>query len=143
MDWNVVKSNWAPLVAAVVGVLVALIVVYQLIRRSAWGQLRETLGTLAAARQDEAKALKAVDRAERIAKRLHEQAERVKPRHVRESKEALEDARALAKIANDRVLIAENHVRRVIHDEYPPVKQERLREKHLPEQAPDRRPFSF
>jgi len=55
----------------------------------------------------------------------------------------VEDAKMLAKIANDKVLIAENHVRRVIHEEYPPVKQERLRKKYLPAQAADKRRFSF
>ncbi|MFQ5983731.1 MAG: hypothetical protein ACE5KS_10215, partial [Woeseiaceae bacterium] len=97
----------------------------------------------AKARQDEAKALQGVEKAERTVKRLHDRAERAKPRHLQEAKKALDDATALAKIANDKVLIAENHVRRVIHEEYPPVKQERLRERYLPEQAPGKRPFSF
>jgi DNA-binding phage protein len=98
---------------------------------------------LAEARRDEGRALQAVEKAERIARRLHERAEQAKPRHVQEANGVLEDARMLAKIANDQVLIAENHVRRVIHEEYPPVKQERLRKKYLPEQAADKKPFSF
>lgn len=143
MDSELLKSNWALLVAVGIGLIIVVIVLSRLIRRSAWGQLRETRRALAEARQDEARALQAVDKAERIARRLHEQAEQTKPRHVQEAKELLEDARMLAKIANDKVLIAENHVRRVIHEEYPPVKQGRLRKKYLPEQAPDKRPFSF
>ena len=143
MDSELLKSNWALLVAVGIGLIIVLVVLLQLIRRSAWGQLRETRRTLAEARQDEARTLRAVEKAERIARRLHEQAEKTKPRHVQEAKEVLEDARMLAKIANDKVLIAENHVRRVIHEEYPPVQQERLRKKYLPEQAPDKRPFSF
>lgn len=143
MDLEILKNNWAVLIAAFIGLLIALVVVYHLIRRSAWGQLRDTLSTLAKAQQDETKALKAAERAERIARKLHEQADRAKPRHVQEAKEALGDARALAKIANDKVLIAQNHVRRVILEEYPPVKQERLRAKYLPEKGPDKRPFSF
>ncbi len=143
MDFELLKSNWALLVAVGIGLIIVLVVLLQLIRRSAWGQLRETRRTLAEARQDEARTLRAVEKAERIARRLHEQAETTKPRHVQEAKEVLEDARMLAKIANDKVLVAENHVRRVIHEEYPPVQQERLRKKYLPEQAPDKRPFSF
>jgi len=143
MDSELLKSNWALLVAVGIGLIIVVIVLSRLIRRSAWGQLRETRRALTEARQDEARALQAVDKAERIARRLHEQAEQTKPRHVREAKELLEDARMLAKIANDKVLIAENHVGRVIHEEYPPVKQGRLRKKYLPEQAPDKRPFSF
>ncbi len=143
MEWNVLKSNWALAVAAIIGFIIALIVVAHLIRRSAWGQLRETRLTLAKARQDEAKALTSVERAERIARRLHENADRAKPRHLQEAKDALQDARALAKIANDKILVAENHVRRVIHEEYPPARQEVLRQKYLPEPERDKKPFSF
>jgi len=143
MDLELLKSNWALWIAAVIGVLIALIVVYHLIRHSAWGQLHQMLGILATARRDEAKALKSIDKAERIVNRLLKLSDRAKPRHVQEAKEALEDTRALAKIANDQVLIAENHVRRIIHEEYPPVKQDRLRKKHLPEQGPKKGPFSF
>ncbi len=143
MDWNILKSNWALAVAAIIGFMIVLIVVAHLIRRSAWGQLRQTLRSLAKARQNEASALNSVERAERIARRLDENADRAKPRHLQEAKDALQDARALAKIANDKILVAENQVRRVIHEEYPPVKQEALRQKYLPDPARDKKPFSF
>lgn len=143
MDLNVLKSNWALVAAAVIGVIIALIVLSQLIRRSAAGQLRKTAQALKRARKDEAKALKAVAKAERNARRLHEKADIVKPRHLQEAKDTLGDAKALAKIANDKVLIAANHVRRVIFEEYPPRKQEMLRKKYLQSEEPDKRPFSF
>ena len=143
MDWNLLKSNWALVIAGTIGVIILVLVVIQLFKRSAAGQLRATLTVLAKARQEEAKAMTALDKAERISRRLHEIADRAKPRHLREATEALQDARALAKIANDRILVAENHVRRVIHEEYPPVKQEALRQKYLPDPARDKKPFSF
>jgi len=34
---------------------------------------------------------------------------------------------------HDRVLVAATHVRRVIHDEFPPIRQEKLRNKYLSE----------
>ena len=143
MDWNFLKSNWALGVAAVIGLIIVFFVILQLVRRSAWGQLQETLRILDKARRDEANALRSVEKAERIAERLQENADRAKPRHVQESKEALSDARALAKIANDKILVAENHVRRVIHEEYPPVRHEAMRQKYLPDPARDKKPFSF
>ncbi len=143
MDWDVLKSNWALIVAAIIGSIIIVIIVIQLIKRSAGGQLRQTLKTLAKARQDEAKARKSVERAERVARRLHENADRVKPRHLQEAKDALQDARALAKIANDKILIAENHVRRVILEEFPPIKHDAMREKYLPNAARDQKPFTF
>jgi uncharacterized membrane protein YcjF (UPF0283 family) len=143
MDWNLLKSNWALIVAAILATIIVVILIVQLLRRSAGGQLRATLRDLEKARQEEAKALKTVKKAERIVARLQEKAERAKPRHLQEAQEALGDARALAKIANDKLMVAENHVRRVIHEEYPPVKQEKLRQKYLPEPARDKKPFSF
>jgi len=143
MDWDVLKSNWALIVAAIIGSIIIVIIVLQLIKRSAGGQLRQTLKTLAKAQLDEEKARKSVEKAERITRRLHENADRAKPRHLQEAKEALEDARALAKIANDKILIAENHVRRVILEEFPPIKHEAMREKYLPNAARDQKPFTF
>jgi hypothetical protein len=89
MDPELLKSNWALLAAVGIGLIIALIVLSQLIRRSAWGQLRETRRTLAEARQGAARALQAVEKAARIAKRLHERAEHTKPRHVQEANEVL------------------------------------------------------
>ena len=143
MDWNLIKSNWALVIAAVIGLIVVLLIVLQLSKRSARGQLRQTLKDLGKARQEETKAMTAVEKAERITTRLHENADRAKPRHLQEATEALQDARALAKIANDRILVTENHVRCVIVEEYSPVKHEAMRQKYLPAPARDKKPFSF
>jgi putative cell wall-binding protein len=104
---------------------------------------RDRLKILAKARQDEGKALKSVEKAERIVRRLHDNADRAKPRHLQEAKDALQDARALAKIAHDKIMVAENHVRRVILEEFPPIKHETMREKYLPNAARDQKPFTF
>lgn len=140
---NLLKSNWALIVAAVIGITLITLIVSQLIGKSARGQLRRTLQALARARQDEAQALKFVDKAERVARRLHDKKDRAKPRHLQEASDALEDARALARIAKDKILVAENHVRRVILEEFPPVKHEAMRQKYLPDAARDQKPFTF
>lgn len=143
MDMELLKGNWALLIAAVLALIVLVIIAVHLIGRSAAGQLRRTVKDLKKARQQEVEAIKSVDKAERIARRLQGDAERTKPRRLQEAKEALQDARALAKIANDKVLVAQNHVRRVIHEEYPPRRQEKLRKKYLPDEQRDTKPFSF
>ena len=143
MDWNLFISNWALAVAGGIGVILALIIIGQLITRTGWGQLRQNLHFLAKARKNEAKAMKAVEKAESIAKRLDENAEQTKPRLLQEAKDALQDARALAKIANDKLMVAENHVRLTILDEYPPDQQEALRKKYLPDPARDKKPLSL
>jgi DNA-binding phage protein len=143
MDLELLKVNWALAIAAMLGLVILVIVIVQLIGRTAAGQLRAKVKGLAEARLEEAKAIQAVEKAERIATRLHEKSDDTKPRHLQEAKEALQDARALAKIANDKVLVAQNHVRRIIHEEYPPKKQDKLRQKYLPAEERDTKPFSF
>lgn len=82
-------------------------------------------------------------RAESRLDRMLQKAEKIRPSELQAAKEALQDARALQKIAEDRLMVAENHVRRIIHEEFPPVKQQKLRARYLPEALPERRPFSF
>jgi hypothetical protein len=112
-------------------------------RNSARGQLRRMRRSLERERARLRKATAVVSEAERHKSRLSQHAERVKPRLLNEASEALEDARALARIAGDRVLVAENHLRRVILEEFPPARHERLRSRYLPDGAADKRPFTF
>ena len=49
----------------------------------------------------------------------------------------------LLKIAADQVLIAENHVRKIIVEEFPPNRHERMRGRFLPGEREDGKPFSF
>ena len=75
--------------------------------------------------------------------RLEGKAASVAPRRLQEAVEAAQDAEALLKIANDQVLIAENHVRKIIVEEFPPRSHDRLRARCLPGEHADARPFSF
>jgi hypothetical protein len=86
---------------------------------------------------------KAVDRAGTRLERLRAEAESVKPRHVEEASGTLEDARALQKIADDQVLIARNHLRKLILEEYPPKRHAAMRSKYLQQDDPDAKPFTL
>lgn len=143
MDAAWIKANWALAIAAIIGIVLALAVAAHAYRRSAHGQLRETRKALAAERRKCRKVEARILGAERRKARLERRAERVRPRDLREADEALADARALAKIAADRLAIAENHVRRVIFEEFPPARHERLRRKYLPDRPAVDRPFTF
>jgi hypothetical protein len=113
------------------------------IRTSARGQLRRARRALDFERDRLRKAAAVTDKAERQKARLMRHVDRVKPRVLNESNEALADAKALAKIAGDRVLIAENQLRRVILEEFPPTQHEKLRNRYLPEASRDKKPFTF
>lgn len=143
MNANFVAGNWALIAAAGFLAPVVFLVVVQLAGRSAAGQLRNTRADLADERQRLARATSATRRAEAKVDRLSKKSDKVKPRVLQEARESLADARELEKIAGDRVMVAANHVRRVIHEEFPPAKQDRLRKKCLPTAAPRRMPFSF
>lgn len=95
------------------------------------------------ARKDLRKNARATAKAEKKLRGLLKRAERVIPRVLQEAKERVEDAQALQKILRDKVMVTENHVRRVIYDEFPPAAHERLRRKYLPQDIEDKRPFSF
>lgn len=143
MDIELLLKNWGLAVAVVLLLGVAMFVIAALVRRAPWGQLRQALVECKARRNEHKVALSAASKAEKRLAGLLPRADTVKPRRLQEAKDRLEDARALAKIADDQLMIARNHVRRVILEEYPPRKHEQLRRKYLPDDQPDGKPFSF
>jgi hypothetical protein len=143
MTSDFVIRNWGPLTASVILLAVFLNILFQKYRRSPSGELRHALSELRARVAESRRAEIGATRAEANLDRLLQKREHARPSHLLEVKEALQDARALQKIAEDRRLVAENHVRRIILEEFPPVRHERLRAKYLPAAAPDKRPFSF
>lgn len=144
MNAEQLQTHWALLLASVTGLVLLGFVGAHFLRRSARGQLRRAKKALQRERRRWEKAKAVLEKAERRRARLLQRAESVKPRLLRESAEAVEDATALAKIARDRVMIAENHVGRVILEEFPPEQHEVLRSRNLPGvPAGKRKPFTF
>ena len=143
MNIEFLQRHWALAAAAVLFSIVAVVVMLAILRRSAWGQLRHTLADLKSRSKERETALSAARRAEKTLSKLLPRADKIKPRLLQEARDLLDDTRALAKIADDQLMIAKNHVRRVIHEEYPPRAQERLRRKHLADDQTDGKPFSF
>ena len=72
-----------------------------------------------------------LSKAERNLERLQARAESVKPRVVSEAGEAVTDGRSLLKILSDQVLVAETRVRTIITEEFPPLRHDALRHRHL------------
>ena len=137
------QQHWALVGASVLGTAVLLFVLWR-----AW--LDSPRGRLAAARRHLQAALgtarKQQKKAQSLANRLdHLEAtsDSVKPVRLREAAEAVQDAEALLKIATDQVLIAENRVRKIIVEEFPPKRHEHMRSRYLSEERADGRPFSF
>ena len=81
-------------------------------------------------------------RSERVLARLEEHADSVRPSQLEAASEAVEDARALAKIAHDQLLVAENMLRKVIVEEFPPRRHEPLRRRYLRSDEERSRPYA-
>ena len=143
MNAEQLQTHWALVLAFATGVVLLILAARYFIATSPRGQLRRTRKALEREREKLRKAIAVVSKAERQKARLMQHVDRVKPRVLQESGEALADAKALAKMAGDRVLVAENHLRRVILEEFPPTQHERLRSRYLPDAGRDKKPFTF
>ena len=137
------QSNWAIWLALALLLLVALMITPELLRRTSRSKLSRVFAGVNEARKELRKSTRAVQKVEKKYRKLLTRSERVKPRKLQKAKEAAEDGRALVKILKDKVIVAETHVHRIIYDEFPPKKHEQLREKYLPQDIIDERPFSF
>lgn len=135
--------NWALVIASILGAAVLLFALFRVFQDSAHGRLRAIVQQLRRREGDAQAARKAVEKAVARLERLRSKAESVKPRHVEEASGTLEDARALQKIADDQVLIARNHVRKLILEEYPPKRHAAMRSKYLQQDDPDTKPFTL
>ena len=143
MNLELLQSDWAVWLALGAIFIALAVLVPKLLKMTSRSKLKRVLADLKAARKELRESVRTTRKAEKKVQKLVARAEKVKPRILQEAKEALEDAQALEKILQDKVMVAENHVRRVIHDEFPPAEHERMREKHLPQDVKDERPFTF
>jgi len=143
MTLEFATTHWALLSASVLGLAVVMFVLWRLWLDSARGQLRGELRRLLEANRRARRQRLAVENLTATLDRLLAKADSVKPRHVEETREAVQDAQALLKIATDQVLIARNHVRRIIVEEFPPRRHEAMRDKYLGDDEDPGLPFSF
>lgn len=143
MNADAFSENWALWFAVVPGLIALVLILHYLAGRTARGRLRQVVKAHRRASRELAKTRRLCHQAEARLKKLSARAEKVKPRVLQEAREALQDARSLAKIADDKEQVQANHVRRVIFEEFPPTRHDKLRAKYLPQDIADKRPFSF
>ncbi len=131
MSVEILIRNWALVAASILATGILMFVLVRLYRESDRGQLGNRVRVLQGCYKEVARAQKGLDKASERLDELRKKASTVKPRHVEEAGEAVEDALLLLNNANDQVLIAKKNVRELILDEYPPEQQEALRQKYL------------
>lgn len=143
MNLQFVQQYWAVLAAG--GLILALApwLLFRAWGQTARGRLRARVRDLRRCEARHERLRRAADRMESKVRRLQARADAVPPRRLSEGGEALDDARALMKIAHDQVLVAQNLVRQVIVEEFPPKRHDALRARFLRDRQPDRKPFEF
>jgi len=143
MGIEALRQDWAAWLAVVPALLVVVVVLRALYRRSARGQLARALKSHGKAQKNLLEARKAAEQAELKLEKLSGRSDKVKPRVLEEARGSLEDCRALEKIHADKCQVTMNQLRRVIFEEFPPARHDKLREKYLPQDVADGRPFTF
>lgn len=131
MDIHLLEGYWAPGLAGLLLLGVALIAAVQVWRGSARGRLAAANRELERCNGQALRSKAALARAEARVERFESKSDSVKPRLLDEARGALADALALEKIADDQVLIARNRLHQVILEEFPPNRHQALRKRYL------------
>ncbi len=138
-----IRDYWAPLAASVI---VGGVVFYLLCR--AWagsrrGRLRRCAKDYRDTRRLFVTAERELERAARQVTKLEQRADAVAPRRLDEARNARSDAHRLCEIRTDQLKVAENHLRRIILEEYPPSRHSSMLRRYGVPEHTDARPFSF
>jgi hypothetical protein len=135
MNLEFLTRHWALALAGVLAAVITLFIVFRVWSDSAGGQLRAMHNALLRCRQELSRQQKVADKAEKRLVKLRARADSVKPRHLQEAAEAVEDATALAKISNDQVMIAETRLRELILEEFPQNQHTALRARYFGDES--------
>lgn len=90
-----------------------------------------------------ARAERSAQAAARRFSKLQRNASNVEPMKLDEAEAQAKDMQTMLGHARDKVMVAQNHLRRIILDHYPPARQEKMLRKYVPQQAGKALPFSF
>jgi hypothetical protein len=123
--------NWALVAAIVVGFPAVLFVLRKWWRRTPRARLAATGRRLKLQIREFERAKDSLRTRTKEFEMLQSRADTVSPRRLQKAEEAVEDARAMAKIQYDKLLVAENRVREIILQEFPPRQHESLRPRYL------------
>jgi hypothetical protein len=143
MNETWIREHWALVGAVAAAGVAALIILVSLLARSRRGRMtalgrqhgRERRALLVA----ESRYVKARQRLERLERKI----ERVPPRRLEEARGALTDARRLVEIRFGALQVAENRLRTIITEEYPPKRHDALRRRYGVAEHAENRPFTF
>lgn len=141
LEW--LRSHWALAGASVLVLALLLRAAWHVYSRSPRARLARARRVLREAEVAAARQQRHAARARRRCEKLEGRAQSVRPVRLEEARGRLTDAESLLKIASDQVLIAENRLRKVIVEHFPPARHDQLRARYLPRRDDKRYPFKF
>ncbi len=133
MTIDYLQQNWALVIASVLGLGIALFVLFRASQDSRRGRFGSALTYMRDRERAAHAAEKAIGKANARIERLQAKAASVAPKQLEEARDTLVEARELAKLIDDQLLIARNNVRLLITEEYPPKRHAAMRSKYLGE----------
>ena len=138
-----IREHWALLGAGMALLAVIVVLLLVLYRRSRRGRLASFARAKKVERRSLDLSINAARKARARLERLEKKAGRVAPKTLDKARGALQDAVRLVEIRKGALQVAENHLRMIIVEEFPPARHEALRKRFGVSQHPDNRPFSF
>ncbi len=130
---QVFPQYWALIIASVLGLAIALFVVFRLLQDSRRGQLSTALAEF----RERERALHSASKktAKSLAKceKLFAGGDKVPPNKLLAAKDALAEARETEALLRDQVLVLRNNARTIILQDYPPKRHAAMCRKYLGE----------
>ncbi len=130
---QVFPQYWALIIASVLGLAVALFVVFRVFQDSRRGQLASALNELQAREQALQVTSKSIAKLLKKCEKLAASGDKVPPNKLLAAKDALAEARETEALLQDQVLVLRNNVRTIILQDYPPTRHEVMCRKYLGE----------
>ena len=131
MTFEILAQNWALVIASVFSLAIFLFVMVRWYEDSGQGRLGQCVRELKAVRKEALHAKKRLCKAEERLAELRRKADSLKPRLLTEAEEAVQDASSLVNITGDQVMRAEKILRDLILEDFPPNRQDVLRNRYL------------
>jgi hypothetical protein len=143
MDDTWIREHWALVGAAAAAGVASLIILISMLRQSRWGRMKALVRQHGRERRALLTAESQYVKAKQNVERLEQKIERIPPRKLDEARGALTDARRLVEIRFGALQVAENRLRTIISEEYPPRQHDALRRRYGVTEHAENRPFTF
>ena len=130
---QVLPKYWALIVASVIGLGIALFVIFRVVQDSRRGRFASALNHLQERERALEKESRNVAKALKKCEKLAARGDKVPPNQMLAAKDALAAARENEALLKDQVLVVRNDARNIILQDYPPNRHDAMCRRYLGE----------